>query len=161
MTTQCSSKAIKPSMFMQNVYKYALEDALGEQAMNGLESRRLLADAALDERTYWTSLTSAAIARGLLSDGDVTRIQSESAALFVRQAERLTRGESTSLRTEKACVLMESIAYVLGVSLRSCADADEALKTLLNTPLEEIFGHGLAVIRRQLARLRAVHARLT
>ena len=98
--------------------------------MGELDRTRALDDAALDPKNYWPSLIGAALSRGLLSDADMARIQGESAALFARQAERLTRGESTSLRAERARELTDSIACVLGASLRRCPGADAALETL-------------------------------
>ena len=128
--------------------------------MGELDRTRALDDAALDPKNYWPSLIGAALSRGLLSDADMARIQGESAALFVRQAERLTRGESTSLRAERARELTDSIACVLGASLRRCPGADAALETLRREPLDAIFDRGLTIIRRRLGRARAVHERL-
>ncbi len=128
--------------------------------MGELDRTRILDDAALDRKNYWPSLIGAAFSQGLLSDADMACIQGESAALFVRQAERLTRGESTSLRAEKARELTESIAYVLGTSLRRCPRADDALETLRREPLDAIFDRGLTIIRRRLEWARAVHERL-
>lgn len=128
--------------------------------MGEIDRMRALDDAALDQKNYWPSLLDAAFSRGLLSDADIARIQGESAALFVRQADRLTQGESTSMRTERARALTESIAYVLGASLRRCSGADAALERLRCEPLDAIFDHGLTVIRRRLERSRAIHARL-
>lgn len=128
--------------------------------MGELDRKRVLDDAALDKKNYWPSLIGAVLSRGLLSDADMARIQGESAALFVRQAGRLTRGESTSLRAEKARELTESIAYVLGTSLRRCPRADDALETLRREPLDAIFDRGLTIIRRRLEWACAVHERL-
>lgn len=128
--------------------------------MGKLDRTRALDDAALDPKNYWPSLIGAALSRGLLSDADMARIQGESAALFVRQAERLTRGESTSLRAEKARELTESIACVLGTALRRCPEAGGALETLRREPLDAIFDRGLTIIRRRLGRARAIHERL-
>ena len=128
--------------------------------MGELDRTRALDDAALDPKNYWPSLIGAALSRGLLSDADMARIQGESAALFVRQAERLTRGESTSLRAEKARELTESIACVLGTALRRCPEAGGALETLRREPLDAIFDRGLTIIRRRLGRARAIHERL-
>ena len=132
----------------------------GGDYMGELDRTRALDDAALDPKNYWPSLIGAALSRGLLSDADMARIQGESAALFVRQAERLTRGESTSLRAARARELTDSIACVLGASLRRCPGADAALETLRREPLDAIFDRGLTIIRRRLGRARAVHERL-
>lgn len=117
--------------------------------MGELDRTRALDGAALDLKNYWPSLIGAALSRGLLSDADMARIQGESAALSVRQAERLTRSELT-----------ESIACVLGASLRRCPGADDALEILRREPLDAIFDRGLTIIRRRLGRARAIHERL-
>lgn len=72
-------------------------------------------------------------------------------ALLKQQAEKWTRGESGSLREEKAAELLESILFVIDLRLK--ADPSDA-------PAEQLFSEGLALARRKVSRCRDAHRRI-
>ena len=72
----------------------------------------------LDGGRYAHSLLSVAQERGLLSASGGERIQADLLALLAAQAERYTQGESTSVSTQTAGELLESILYTIGAGIK-------------------------------------------
>ena len=77
--------------------------------------------------------------------------QDEILALLAGLAQKWTRGESTSLREEKAREMLESILFVIGLRMRAGDAPDSAAQA---------FSEGLALCRRKMALCRRTQERI-
>ena len=80
-----------------------------------------------------------------------TYSQGEILALLAGLAQKWTRGESTSLREEKAREMLESILFVIGLRMRAGDAPDSAAQA---------FSEGLALCRRKMASCRRTQERI-
>ena len=127
--------------------------------MNELERQSPFSKDILDERYYFASFFQNAMLHGLISDDTAERLQAESAELLSRQITRYTDGQSSSVRTETAQELSDSVWYSISVALKpkSVADAAELLN---RSPLAHIFVAGQKSIARKVSVCRLSHASL-
>ena len=116
--------------------------------------------AALAADNYFLSLLAAGAKQGILTDADLARLQSESLALLAAQTAVYTGGESSSVRTETAQALLDSVFYTLGIVLKGFPTPDAALQGLKSRPLAALLTEGQDCIRRRVAAARARHRRL-
>ena len=70
--------------------------------MMNLEQIHVINKAALSGKNYFASLMSQGRLCCLLMDKDIERLQLESLTLLAEQTEKWSRGESSSIRVEKA-----------------------------------------------------------
>lgn len=116
--------------------------------------------AALAADNYFLSLLAAGAKQGILTDADLARLQSESLALLAAQTAVYTGGESSSVRTETAQALLDSVFYTLGIVLKGFPTPDAALQALKSRSLAALLTEGQDCIRRRVAAARARHRRL-
>ena len=126
----------------------------------GLGRVHVIDSSRLNGRAYFLSLATQARACGLLSDGELARLETESLALLARKARAYTGGESTSLRAETARALLDSVHYTVGVALKACVSPEDAVERLRREPLEALEAAGQALISRKLDAARLLHTRL-
>lgn len=105
----------------------------------------------LSPKYYFRSLIEQARYCGLLSDQEFSEIQNDLLLMLAEQTYKWSRGESSSIPTEKAQEIMASILFVLGVQLKSCQSPEQAVGMLKSKPLKAQFENGLKLIRRKLA----------
>lgn len=115
---------------------------------------------ALAADNYFLSLLAAGAKQGILTDADLARLQSESLALLAAQTAVYTGGESSSVRTETAQALLDSVFYTLGIVLKGFPTPDAALQALKSRSLAVLLTEGQDCIRRRVAAARARHRRL-
>lgn len=125
-----------------------------------LERRGAIDPSRLNRRAYFLPLTNEAHRCGLLSDGDLSRLEAESRTLLAQRAQAYAGGESTSIRAETARALLESVQYTLGIALKACALPEDAVERLRRESLKSIEASGQALISRRLDAVRLLHARL-
>lgn len=131
-------------------------------AVGGVARRtRMIFDSELDERRYLLTLSEAAVRVGILTDADLIRIQSEVFALLARQADKLTRGESSSVNAETAVNLTESVFFTVGIRLKREGIPDRAAVLLRDIPIERLFDEGMDDIRRMMAAARRLQKSVT
>lgn len=116
--------------------------------------------AALAADNYFLSLLAAGAKQGILTDADLARLQSESLALLAAQTAVYTGGESSSVRTETAQALLDSVFYTLGIVLKGFPTPDAALQALKSRSLAALLTEGQDGIRRRVTAARARHRRL-
>lgn len=116
--------------------------------------------AALAADNYFLSLLAAGAKQGILTDADLARLQSESLALLAAQTAVYTGGESSSVRTETAQALLDSVFYTLGIVLKGFPTPDAALQALKSRSLAVLLTEGQDGIRRRVTAARARHRRL-
>lgn len=103
--------------------------------------------AALAADNYFLSLLAAGAKQGILTDADLARLQSESLALLAAQTAVYTGGESSSVRTETAQALLDSVFYTLGIVLKGFPTPDAALQALKSRSLAVLLTEGQDGIR--------------
>lgn len=103
--------------------------------------------AALAADNYFLSLLAAGAKQGILTDADLARLQSESLALLAAQTAVYTGGESSSVRTETAQALLDSVFYTLGIVLKGFSTPDAALQALKSRSLAVLLTEGQDGIR--------------
>ncbi len=114
----------------------------------------------LDESDYFQSLLEAARTKGLLSEGDIERLQFECLDLLAYKTERYNAGDSSSIPVEKARDIMNSILFTIGLSLKTYQNPDDAVTALQNEPLNEFYKKGRRRINTMLATSKIIHGKL-
>jgi hypothetical protein len=110
----------------------------------------------IDADEYLSTLTGRSLSGAGLVEADIRRIQGRIWALLGRQAEAYTLGDSSSVRMETAQELLESMTYVLGISLGT-EDGAGFIKTLLDEEsYEELFNAGLREVEARVQKGRAM-----
>lgn len=110
--------------------------------------------AALAADNYFLSLLAAGAKQGILTDADLARLQSESFALLAAQTATYTGGESSSVRTETAQALLDSVFYTLGIVLKGFPTPDAALQALKSRSLAALAACGDAAEKAALLKSR-------
>ena len=111
----------------------------------------------LSGRNYFVSLMHAAELSGYLSASELERIQAESVSILAAQAAALCRGASSSVRTETASRLLESVYYTVGLTLKRCPTPEDAVNALRSTSLPELFAAGQELLRKRVRSARVLH----
>ncbi|MGN0317085.1 MAG: DUF6179 domain-containing protein [Lachnospira sp.] len=114
----------------------------------------------LHPRHYAESLIQQAVSCHLLSDKDISKIQSELLVIMASQCDKLCRGESSSVPAEKAQDMMVSILFVISIKLKACESFEQAVNMLKNEPLQSIFESGLQIVRRKKISARHLQRRI-
>lgn len=82
-----------------------------------------------------------------LQDSDLENIQIQCLELIAHQIERYTKGESSSIKVEKAQDLLQSIYFTIEMYLKSLPDENKAMHEFISTPLSQLFKHGNEIIK--------------
>lgn len=106
-------------------------------------------------------LTEYGLRHGLLSEDDLRRLRTESLPLLRRQAERLTGGRSSSLPTETAEALLDSVFYTVSLALKRCSSPEEALALFRQQSLDALFAAGQKRLTRKVQAAHLMHDELT
>lgn len=105
----------------------------------------------LSPKYYFQSLIEQAHYCGLLSERELSAIQTDLLLILAEQTDKWSRGESSSIPTEKARDIMASILFVIGIHLKSYQTPEQAVDTLKLKPLKALFENGLNLVRRKMA----------
>ncbi len=125
-------------------------NGVGRIAKMKLDTLHVINVDLLSQQYYFNSLISEASSSGLLGEADNRKIQIELLALLAEQTDKWTKGESSSIRVEKAQDILESILFVIGVYLKTCSRPEEAVNLLKIKAMKELFTQGLVCVRRKL-----------
>lgn len=109
---------------------------------------------------YFASLLAVAQKQKLVTEETIIRLQGEALSFLATQSDRLTRGGSTSVRTETAQALAASVFYTVGLALKNYPTPDDALQVLTTTPLSQIWEVGQAEIMRKRRMVEFLYTRL-
>ena len=107
----------------------------------------------LDGKNYFTSLLDAALGANLLSAPDVEVIKMQCLQLLARKSHAYYSGDSSSIQTELAQNILESIAYTLGLHLKTMPPED-AITLVKQRPIADIYALGRSRIDTLLKVLR-------
>jgi len=128
--------------------------------MNSLEKASAINKESLDGEFYFQSLLEQAQAKGLLTDGDIERLQYDCLALLARRVERFNAGDSSSIRMEAAQSIMASNLFTIGIWLKTFQNPDDAIAALQNEPIAELYKQGRKRIDTMLSATKILHANL-
>lgn len=118
--------------------------------MKTLDLRHPVSPELLNSKYYFQSLLEQALVCGLLSGEEVLKIQADLLFVLARQANKWNKGRSSSMPTEKAQDIMESICFVIGLRLKSCDSPEQAVDILKTEPLGTIFENGMKRVQRKI-----------
>ncbi len=105
----------------------------------------------LNQKYYFQSLIEQACYCGLLSDKELSAVQTDLLLILAEQTDKWCRGESSSIPTEKAQDIMSSILFVIGIQLKLYQNPEQAIDILKSEPLKLIFENGLKLVRRKMS----------
>ncbi|MGN0660945.1 MAG: DUF6179 domain-containing protein [Oscillospiraceae bacterium] len=129
--------------------------------MNSIDILHPIDENCIDEKNYFESLTEQASICGLLTEEDTVRIQAELLAILAEQTEKWNKGESSSIRIEKAQDILASVIFVIGLQLKNYSSPENAVKALKSEPLKSVFENGLKRVRRKAELARNLQRRIS
>lgn len=115
----------------------------------------------LDERYYTQSLIQQALSCHLLSDADISGIQSDLMVLLAEQCKKWNHGESSSVPAEKAQDIMTSVLFVIGIKLKSRRSPEQTVELLKNQPVRLLFESGIQIINRKISFSKLLQRKIT
>lgn len=105
----------------------------------------------LSPKYYFQSLIEQARFCDLLSDRDLSVIQTDLLLILAEQTQKWGQGESSSIPTEKAQDIMTSILFVIGIQLKSYQTPEQAVDMLKSQSLKKLFENGLKFVQRKMS----------
>lgn len=114
----------------------------------------------LDEKFYFQSLLYAAHQKGLIPHELLVKLQSDCFLLLSSRVNRYLAGDSSSIRTEKAQSILDSIFFTLGIALKTFSSPEDAVRALQTQNISDLYQKGRRRIDTQLAVTKTIHARL-
>lgn len=118
--------------------------------MKTLDLRHPISTELLNPKYYFQSLLEQAHACELLSGEEVLKIQADLLPILAGQAEKWSKGRSSSMPTEKAQNMMESICFVIGIHLKTFDRPEQAINILKTESLGTIFEKGMKRVQRKI-----------
>ena len=109
---------------------------------------------------YFASLTEEALARSLLTEGDLSCLQAQLPEMLHRMAVQYAGEGSASLPVEVAGEMLRSLQMVLGAALKGFASPEDAVAALKARPLGELYDEGLGLVRQKLRTVRVLQRRI-
>lgn len=119
-------------------------------ADNALSFGKQLDIARISREDYLNSLTAEAYRTGIFSDADVERIRNDLLVCLTDVIGYYTKGESSSVKAETARKLSLSMLYNIDTYLRSLGSDTEALKTVSERRMTELYGKGYLINKKLL-----------
>lgn len=124
---------------------------LGMNEMEILDTLNPIRKKLLNPKFYFQSLVEQARICGLLSDIQLTKIETELVIILTEQIDKWSEGESSSIPTEKAQEIMTSIMFIIGIFLKSCDTPEQAVNILKSKSLKTLFEEGQKLTKRKTA----------
>lgn len=118
--------------------------------MSNLEKISQIKSDELSGEFYLSSLMEVAFKRGLITEGDIQRVQIDCLVLLAKKSATYNSGESSSIRIEYAENILQSIMFTIGVALKTEDIPDDALKQLCAQCISKIYEVGRKKIDRML-----------
>lgn len=110
----------------------------------------------LSGEQYFLSLLNEAFAVGELDETELMQIQADAVERFSEKARSYTHGESSSVRTEDAEIIMSSVLYTVGIYLKSLPTPADALSALRRESFRELYMLGRKKIGVKLATIKKI-----
>ena len=112
----------------------------------------------IDSEHYLASLLKLAIDRDIITDTEFKRIKSSLNSEIARVIVRLSKGKSSSIRSEVASTIAESVAYTVSMALKKEETPYLALRRLTDDNILNIFLDGTKAINAKLKYVKHVGA---
>ena len=114
----------------------------------------------LDVQYYFQSLIEQAMLCGLLSDSGLAKIQGDLLAILAEQTDKWSRGKSSSIPTEKAKEIMNSVMFVIGIQLKSYQMPEQAIDMLKTESLKQLFESRMKLVKQKMMIARRLQKRI-
>lgn len=99
----------------------------------------------IDRENYTNTLAVEAVRVGLMSESDLDRIRHDLMIALAEVIGYYTKNESSSIKSETANELTNSMLYNIDTYLLSFGDDKKALETLLDRRMSELYGKGYLI----------------
>ena len=126
--------------------------------MSNIEKIGALNFSDLDGEFYLASLIKAALDRELLSTADYSKINESINSEIARVIIRASRGKSSSVRSEVAMTIAESVAFTVSMALKKEPTPDLALKRLKSDNMLNIFLDGTKAINTKINYVKHIYS---
>ncbi len=113
----------------------------------------------IDRKHYTNSLIREAYRVGFLTDDDIAVIQGKIMEQLAEVIRMYTRDDSSSVRTDTAKRLMESLIFNIDVFLLSLDDHDKALAQLSAPKYEDLYGKGFLINKTDYERAKMLYTK--
>ncbi len=110
--------------------------------MTDIERSGTLNPELIDGEHYFSSFLSEAVAHGLIDIPEFQKIQLQLIELLAEKTLAFTAGRSSSVKTERAEAIMNSLLYTLGLALKSFPSFYDALDALKNQSIQKLYSTG-------------------
>ena len=103
----------------------------------------------LDRNHYTDSLAAEAERAGILSEADTARIRGDLLGVLGDVIGYSSEGRSSSVTTDHARQMADSILYNIGTVLRSAPTPDDGARMLRDTPVRDLYARGYQINREK------------
>lgn len=101
----------------------------------------------LDKNNYTLSIIKEGVRVGVINEEDLLSMQNQIINILKDLVIKYNLGDSTSIRTDKAADMLNSIYYTIDLFLYNLNNLDECIKILMKNQLEEIYKEGKRIIQ--------------
>lgn len=114
----------------------------------------------LDQKNYFKSLIRQAYEKYLITDDEIINIQFQINNLLEKLVYKYNGLESTSIRTEIAQEIQDSIYYKISIYLKKDKNPDDSIKKIRELGLEKIYEEGRKTIYKMLDSIRVMYIKV-
>ncbi len=111
-----------------------------------IEKYKTLHQERLDPNNYTLSLLNEALRIGLIDQATIDGVQAQIMIILAELIRKFTKGESSSLKVETTQRLLMSIFYAIDAAISNFDDPQEALHSLEEEDIKEIYKMGLDLL---------------
>ncbi|MBQ3100812.1 MAG: hypothetical protein IJC50_07470 [Clostridia bacterium] len=126
--------------------------------MSDIEKHGALTPDDLDGEYYLASLIKASLERELLSTAEYNKIRNSVNTEISRVIIRASHGKSSSVRSEVAMTIAESVAFTVSIALKKESTPESALTRLKSDNILNIFLDGTKIIATKLSYIKHVYS---
>lgn len=113
----------------------------------------------IDKSRYTQSLAAEACRIGLITEDDVGNIRMKMMEQLAVVVEMYTQSKSTSVRTDTAKRLMDSMLFNIDTYLLSLNDHEKALEKLFLNKYDQLYGNGFLINRKSFENAKMLYAK--
>lgn len=124
---------------------------------SNIKKYELIKQENLDPNNYSISILNEALHLGLIDHSTMDAVQAKAMEILADLICKYTKGESSSLRVETSQRLLMSVFYAIDAGQGSDSDPQEALESLINDDLREIYKQGLDALELNLKACRDLY----
>lgn len=118
--------------------------------MGNLKRQQFIKKENLNNNYYLQSILQEAYSLKILTESQLEDIQLQSLELLSKQIKRYTSGDSSSIRTETAQNILQSISYTVGIYLKNLNNIDICIDNIKQESLDNLYKQGKLLIIKQI-----------